>query len=119
MQFTKADPTTTPSACVATRCTCSRFEMPNPTTTGSWVRALMRADREAGVVEFTVSSSPRIRLASRYELVEESAGTRVKLAVTIDCVLLLRALVVQAARAAHIKLLANLKRRCEGIARAE
>lgn len=96
-----------------------RFQLAGPLGFNNHVRAFMRADRAAQVVEFTVSSFPRIRLASRYELAAEPAGTQVKLAVTIDCSLLLRALVVQAARAAHIRLLANLKSRCEGSARAE
>lgn len=89
------------------------FRLAGPLGYKNRVRTRMRCERAAAAVEFTVRSFPRIRLTSRYELGAEPPATSVKLTVTIDCPLLLRPLVVTAARAAHRKLLKNLQRRCE------
>lgn len=91
------------------------FQLAGPLGYKNRVRARMQADRAVPAVEFTVRSFPRIRLSSRYELAAAPPGTAVQLTVSIDCPRVLRPLVVAAARAAHRKLLGNLKLRCESI----
>src|SRR5690606_924434 len=55
--LTSALPTTTPSACAATSATCSRFEIPKPTTTGTAVWRLIAASA-SGMLAATASRSP-------------------------------------------------------------
>jgi hypothetical protein len=91
------------------------FQLVGPLGYKNRVRARMQADRAVPAVAFTVRSFPRIRLGSRYELAAAPSATLVRLTVTIDCPRVLRPLVVSAARAAHRRLLGNLKRRCEEV----
>jgi hypothetical protein len=89
------------------------FRLVGPLGYRNRIRSSMKADPEAYRIEFTVRSFPRIKLASRYQLVEKLSQTEVELAVSIDCAKILRPLVVPTALKAHLRLLENLKRRCE------
>lgn len=91
-----------------------RFKLLGPLGYDNRIRALMKTDTKQQHTTVEVRSFPNIRLHSDYRLSEQAGKTQVTEIVRISSPEIMASFVGKMAQAAHRKLLANLKARCEG-----
>lgn len=93
-----------------------RFHLLGPIHYDNKLRVHLDVKSEPRQVEFHVKVFPRLQLHSSYSLAAQPGGTLVRESVQIECLAFMASFAFKTARAAHEKLLANLKRKLEGAA---